>query len=97
MQYSVKKSTHSKNFYWIYEYFSDGDQTKDVFGPVHIDDLAGLRDQLTAVIQAKAAADLVAQELQELEEMADNDKPEIRDCYSCHGMDGAGFCQIGGC
>lgn len=91
MQYSVKKSTHSNNFYWIYEYFSDGDRTNDVFGPVHIDDLAGLRDQLTAVIQAKATADLVAQEI------ADNEEAELRDCENCTTLDGAGMCQIGGC
>lgn len=67
MTYQVKASKHSKNFFYIFELFADGDPSDDVFGPIHINDLTDLRNQITKVIEAKAAAAKVREEINDKE------------------------------
>ena len=51
MKYKVRRSEHSRNFFYILEYYADDERTDEVFGPIHKPRLIELRDQINTLLE----------------------------------------------
>ncbi len=88
MDYTIKKSNHSNNFYWIHEHFADGDKSADTLGPVHFNDLLNLRKQIDKIVDAKAAAAKVTAEI----DLAAAELKVAASYFDCRDYEGCDSC-----